>query len=350
MQIQKRPNDIWIHIMVCVVLVVIPFTLQIESDTLNSRFMNRFWLMVFGLLVTFYSNYLFAIDKLLYKKKYILFILFNIGIFAFTDFFELTISALLDSNSIRYHHHRGGGPSGVIQTMYIYNKIIFAALGVGAALAARYSKKLADIEVERERLETEKLTSEISLLKYQMQPHFFFNTLNNIYALISKSPTDAQKAVHSLSKMMRYILYENTSETISLDKEIDFIENYNKLMMMRLNDKVKVELITPDDVEGINIPPLLLIPLIENAYKHGVSYEKESFIHSKMTIDGDMLTFEVQNSICDNGNEDHSNSGIGLQNLRKRMEILFGDEATLETKTENNGNTFHARMTFRITQ
>lgn len=336
--------------MVCVVLVVIPFTLQLESDSLNSRFMSRFWLMVFGLLVTFYSNYLFAIDKLLYKRKYLFFILFNIGIFAFTDFFELSISSLLDFNANRFRHHRGGGPSGVMQTMYIYNKLIFAALGVGAALAARYSKKLADSEVERKKLETEKLTSEISLLKYQMQPHFFFNTLNNIYALISKSPADAQKAVHSLSKMMRYILYENTSETISLDKEIDFIENYNKLMMMRLSDKVKVDLVIPDDVEGINIPPLLLIPLIENAYKHGVSYEKESFIHSEMTIDGDMLTFEVRNSICDSGNEDRSDSGIGLQNLRKRIEILFGDDATFEAAAEDGGTTFRARMTFRIIQ
>lgn len=338
---QRNYNELYLHTLICVVLVVIPLTLQIESSSLSMRFMSRFWMMVFGLLLTFYSNYLYAIDKLLYRKRYVAFVVFNIALLLFTDTLELLVEYFF--NPERYHHKR----PGVVQTIFVYNRLIFTALGVGASLAVRYYKKLADSEKEKEQLENEKLTSEISLLKYQMQPHFFFNTLNNIYALIAKSPNDAQKAVHRLSKMMRYILYENTSETINLSKEIEFIENYNELMLLRMNGKVKVTSDIAECGEDVNIPPLLLIPLIENAYKHGVTYTDESFITSKLTLDGGRLIFTVENSLIKSENEDRSHSGIGLQNLQKRLEILYGKEATF-TAGETDRDTFRAELSIPL--
>jgi len=336
-------NEIYVHTIICVVLIIIPLMLQIESSDLNIHFMSRFWLMVFGLLLTFYSNYLFAIDRLLYKKKIIAFILFNLAILVFYDLFETYVYSIL--NPERQAHKR----PGVIQTVFVYYRVIFTALGVGASLAVRYYKKLIDSEKERKQLENEKLMSEISLLKYQMQPHFFFNTLNNIYALIAKSPNDAQKAVHSLSKMMRYILYENTSETISLPKEIDFIDNYSKLMHLRLNDKVKVTFDIPECDDDIKIPPLLLIPLVENAFKHGVSYNDESFIDCKLRVEDNKLIFCVENSIISTEGEDRSHSGIGLQNLKKRLEILYGNSATF-TAGETERKTFETHMVIPIGQ
>ncbi|MCQ2228776.1 MAG: histidine kinase [Bacteroidales bacterium] len=330
-------NEIYLHTIICVVLIIIPLMLQIESSALNIHIMSRFWLMVFGLLLTFYSNYLYAIDHLLYKKRYIAFVIFNLVLLVLNDVIETNVVDLI--NPERPHHRR----PGVIQTFFVYYRLIFTALGVGASLAVRYYKKLLDSEKERKQLENEKLTSEISLLKYQMQPHFFFNTLNNIYALIAKSPNDAQKAVHSLSKMMRYILYENTSETISLTKEIEFIDNYSKLMHLRLNDKVKVTFDIAECEDGIKIPPLLLIPLVENAFKHGVSYNDESFIECRLKIEDDNLIFNVENSIITSETEDRSHSGIGLQNLKKRLEILYGEAASF-TAGKTDRNTFETHM------
>lgn len=335
-----RFNEYGLHAVILVVLILIPLMLQLESSTLNAKFMSHFWVMIFSLLLTFYGNYLYAIDKLFYKKKYIWFALFNVVILIFNDFVDSTTHALFVEDPHKAERIR----SGMVQTMFIYNRLIFTTLGVGAALAVRYSRKLMDSEKERKQLETEKLTSEISLLKYQMQPHFFFNTLNNIYSLISKSPADAQKAVHSLSKMMRYILYENTMDTIDLKKEIDFIENYNKLMLLRLNNNVRVQFDLPEDIEGIQIPPLLLIPLVENAYKHGISSDNESFISCCLEIKNNTLLFKVENSINnDEKNEDRSHSGIGLQNLQKRLEIIYGNRAQFEAKQTDYG-TFLAQL------
>lgn len=307
--------------------------------------MRHFWLMVFGLILTFYSNYLYAIDKLLYKRKYFFFLLFNLAMFAIYYFVDVAVEQIVITlDGIPRHHHR----SGLMQTMYFYNKIILMALGVGTAIALRYYKHLADIEKEREQLKTEKLTSEISMLKYQIQPHFLFNTLNNIYALVAKSPSDAQKAIHCLSKMMRYILYENTTDTIGLSKEIEFIENYNSLMLLRLSHCVDVKFDVPELNGDEQIPPLLLIPLIENAYKHGVLPEGNSFIHSKLTMDGTNVVFEVSNSMCAQPMEDRSHSGIGIQNLQKRLDIIYGDSASFTAAPSADGTSFDAKLTIPI--
>lgn len=323
-------NEFSIHAMILIAFILIPLMIQLESADVKPRFLMHFWIMIGGLLLTFYSNYLYAIDKLLYHRKFLLFIAFNVGIFALNDFIDYFVNSFF----IEEHtNHRE--PSGLVKTVFIYYKIIFTALGVGASLAVRYYSKLSQSEREKKALENEKLISELSLLKYQIQPHFLFNTLNNIYSLISKSPEDAQKAVHSLSKMLRYILYDNTSDTIELDKEVSFILNYNKLMKMRVGDTMNVSFDMPDEVAGVSIPPLLLIPLLENAYKHGVLPDGKGFINCKLSIEQSHLVFEVVNSIS-NTEEDCSCSGIGLQNLQKRIELIYADEASLEAKIDND--------------
>lgn len=331
---KKIKSEYVVHIIILVVLIVIPLTLQLESMSLSMRYMRHFWVMVFGLLVAFYGNYLFALDRLFYSKKYLWFILFNVCIFLLNDSIETVSSILYDAYFPRPRRER----SAVMQTMNVYYRLIYTGMGIGAAFAAYYSKRFIIAEREREELANEKLKSEIAMLKYQMQPHFFFNTLNNIYALIGKSPQDAQKAVHSLSKMMRYVLYENMDEEMDLDKEIDFVRNYNKLMLLRIGDSMKVTLALPPDVEGIRVPPLLLIPLVENAYKHG-----KGFINGNLSIDNGRLVFRVENGLPDANDEDRVDSGIGIQNLVKRLEIIYDDKASFHAGPTDHG-TFVAQI------
>lgn len=333
---RSRYSEALIHMAIWLVLVSFPIIINMENAMMSMWHMVRVWLMLFGLMLTFYSNYLWGVDNLLYRKRYWQFVLFNIIVFLLIHFLSDWTNHVVNRIFFNFpdngHHH---GPSGSMRSMMIYNELIFFVLGVGASLGMRYFMRLRQSEMERKRLETEKLTSEISLLKYQMQPHFFFNTLNNIYSLISKSPVDAQKAVHNLSKMMRYILYENVSQTIALSKEIDFLKNYCSLMNLRMNDQIKVSLDVPEEVEGVVIPPLLLIPLLENAFKHGVIPGKQSFIDCKLSIERQNILFVVRNSMVEDEGEDRSYSGIGLNNLRKRLTLLYGDKYTFETKTEN---------------
>ena len=339
--IDSKWNELIIHLVVWLFLISVPLLLQLENEHFHFRFMINIWLMLFDIGLAFYFNYLFAIDRFVYKHKLFIFVLLNVVLVFFIHFADDFVHHLLSSNL------NVGKPSKKfvtsVQTLFIYNTFIFTFLGVGAALAIKYYERLVQSERAREKLETEKLSSEITLLKYQIQPHFFFNTLNNIYSLIAKSPSDAQKAVHSLSKMMRYVLYDNSTTEISLSKEIAFIENYDMLMRLRLGERVKVTLNLPDNVADINIPPLLLIPLLENAYKHGVSAMESSYITCTVKVENTRLVFEVENTLFEKVNEDRSHSGIGLSNLRKRLDILYGDNYNFVSEPNGKG-AFVARL------
>lgn len=325
-------SEIAIHVVVWLILVSVPLLLQFGDEKIHFRFMKNVWLMLLDIAIVFYVNYLFAIDKLFYSKRVFFFVLFNIALVFFIYFLDSVAYGLLDYNDGKHRRLPGG-----VQTIFLYNKFIFVVLGFGAAMAVKYYGRLVLSERAREKLEREKLTSEISLLKYQIQPHFFFNTLNNIYSLIAKSPTDAQKAVHSLSKMMRYVLYDNRSTEIPLEKEVEFIQNYDKLMRLRLGERVTVTLEVSDNMIGVNIPPLLLIPLLENAYKHGVSATVPSFIACSVRVEDGYLFFEVINTLFEKVKEDRSDSGIGLSNLRKRLEIQYGKAYFFNAEPNDKG-------------
>lgn len=202
-----------------------------------------------------------------------------------------------------------------------------AVLLVGFNIAIKLMfKSLRDEQILKE-LEHKRLQSELEYLKYQINPHFFMNTLNNIHALVDIDASKAKKALVELSKLMRYVLYETSNKTILLSREIQFLDNYIELMKLRYINKVSIEVVLPLEVPEVQIPPLLFISFIENAFKHGVSYRKDSFIRISMELDGDKLLFR-----CSNSNwrkEDGQYHGIGLENIRKRLRLLFGNDYTL---------------------
>ena len=166
---------------------------------------------------------------------------------------------------------------------------------------------------------------------YQLQPHFFFNSLNNIYALIDISPDQAKSSIHSLSKLMRYMLYETNVELLPLSKEIDFMKKYIDLMKLRVSDKTEVSYSFPTKETGINIAPLLFISLIENAFKHGVSASKESSIDIKMATLDKKIIFTIKNNNFPKRTDDKSGSGMGIPNIQKRLELLYPNKNIFNT-------------------
>ncbi|MDP4189253.1 MAG: histidine kinase, partial [Bacteroidota bacterium] len=220
---------------------------------------------------------------------------------------------------------------------HIYNYFITAMLVTGFSMGLKMSNKLIQNEKEKKELEKERLNSELAFLKNQISPHFFFNTLNNIYSLIQINTDDAQKAVSRLSKLMRYLLYESESGNTTLSREIEFMRNYINLMELRLTNKVKFTVSFPQDFSDVEIPPLLFIPFLENAFKHGISYRDSSFIDISMKIDSNQLTFNCSNSIYGKTqNEIENQEGIGLENVRKRLNLLFPDRHHLSILQEEN--------------
>lgn len=208
-----------------------------------------------------------------------------------------------------------------------YGRFLIAILVVGFNIAVKLLfKSLRDEETMKE-LERHNLQTELEYLKYQINPHFFMNTLNNIHALVDIDAEKAKKTIVELSKMMRYVLYESSNKTILLSREIRFLNNYIGLMKLRYTEKVNIEVSMPVDFPDVQIPPLLFISFVENAFKHGVSYQSDSFIHVCMKLEGEQLLFQCSNSRSNKHDDQHG--GIGLENIRKRLMLLFGESYML---------------------
>ena len=181
-------------------------------------------------------------------------------------------------------------------------------------------KRLA--ELKRENAE-----QQLKYLRYQVNPHFFMNTLNNIHARVDIEPEKAKDTILELSKMMRFVLYEGNKQGVSLSREIDFIRHYVTLMQLRYTDKVRINIALPTEVPDRQIPPLVLITFIENAFKHGISYQRESFVEVAMAVKNESLHFTCTNSKADPPNE--AKGGVGLANVRKRLNLLYNQDYAL---------------------
>jgi len=199
-----------------------------------------------------------------------------------------------------------------------------ANLGIKVYFRSRdYRKRLAI-------LERENLEQQLEYLRYQINPHFFMNTLNNIHALVDIDPEQAKGTILELSNMMRFVLYEGNKQSVPLQRELDFIRHYVALMQLRYTEKVKITLNLPHESPDRLIPPLILITFIENAFKHGISYQRESFIDITVAVESGTLRFVCRNSKADRPNEEKG--GVGLANVRKRLNLLYDHSYSLKTK------------------
>ncbi len=338
--------QILLHLVAWGILFFLPQYLLRMNMGRNPFIASRLYLntAVYGLL--FYINYFWLIPRLFLKNKrfryLIAALIVAVGCYFIMDVSADVIFSRLDRNTqptteVRRPENNNGrnndrnndrnnnGPKPPPTRQYhIYSYILNALLISGFSIGLRVSNSLKENEEQRKELEKEKLNSELAFLKNQISPHFFFNTLNNIYSLISINTTDAQESVHKLSKLMRYLLYESEQGTTRLSNEIDFMNNYIDLMKLRLSDKVTLDVSFPSDYQNINIPPLLFIPFIENAFKHGISYREKSYIKILMEADGNNILFNCKNScgrIAEENDQQHP--GIGLDNVKKRLKLLF---------------------------
>ena len=212
---------------------------------------------------------------------------------------------------------------------FFLNNFIIAILIVGFNIAIKLLfQSIRDAHRLKE-LEKHNLETELAYLKHQINPHFFMNTLNNIHALIDIDTEKAKETVIGLSKMMRYVLYDSSQPTISLEKEVFFIQNYIELMKLRYIDKVNIKLYLPEVIPSVQIPPLLFISFLENAFKHGISYRKDSYINFSLQVNERDIECLVTNSNCDQISHENE-QGIGLENVRKRLNLLYPDNYTLK--------------------
>ena len=224
-------------------------------------------------------------------------------------------------------HDRNTLPSFFADQMIVVNAVL-AVLMMGMNLSIKlYYKTRAESNAQQER-EKQILTQQRDYLRYQVNPHFLMNTLNNIHALVDINPGLAKSTIRELSSLMRYILYEASSPMVSLQHEIVFMRKYTNLMRMRYAGHVKITSTVPDKVPDKQIPPLVFIIFVENAFKHGISYKAPSFIDIDMALQQDRLIFTCRNS--NHPRQVSEKGGMGLRNVRRRLELIYGDSFKLD--------------------
>lgn len=209
------------------------------------------------------------------------------------------------------------------------NFLVLSVLLIGFDTGLRSGLRWIAVENEKVRLEKEHVATQLVVLRNQISPHFFMNTLNNIHLLVDKNSAEAKEAIIKLSRMMRYLLYETEAEKTTLKREVDFLESYVNLMMLRYSKKVIIKFKSPITIPDKTIPPFLFISLIENAFKHGISYSHESFIDIDLITGEERLLLVIKNSKTDKKPiKDHE--GIGIENTRKRLTLLYGSNYHLD--------------------
>jgi len=214
------------------------------------------------------------------------------------------------------------------------------AVAVIIAVTMRMARHWQQSEEARLAAEAARADAELSILRYEMNPHFLLNTLNNIYALTAFDPRRAQEAIQQLSAMLRHILYDNTEQEVQIDAEVAFLENYIQLMKIRLSGQVDIRFDATQVTKHVKIAPLILIPLVENAFKHGISLTRPSFIHITLAANEKRIDFQIENSCHPKSASDHSGYGIGLNHVSKRLQLAYPDQYTWHYGTSEDGNSY----------
>lgn len=303
-------------------------------------------------IIAFYFNYFILIPKFLFTNRISAFLITNfIACIVFT-LILVSFDEYFNMSKIMHETFRPNVPHVEKPRNWYWDIInIFTfAMSVGISTSIAVVQKWQSDEKIRFELERQRTNSELSYLKAQINPHFFFNTLNNIYSLTNIDVEKAKTALLKLSRMMRYVLYETEKNHTLLTKELDFIKDFIELMKMRLTSRVKLDINLPEKIEEAEIAPMLLLPFIENCFKHGISSQKESSILISLEKKGNELTLKTQNMVfkSNENTPEGSASGIGLTNTMRRLDLLYPERYNLHIDNENPENEYRIELNLKL--
>lgn len=347
---RQRITTFLTHFLCIVILFILP---EILSSLANPGRPIKMWMYTktFVFIGVFYINYYCIIERSFDKPK------------RFLRFFGSNLLLIIVALGLiyliwRFKGHLGGrtplrNHHSPTESMYFAKSVgmlsrdlVMLILVIGFAAALRVGDKWLKLDRRRQDLLNMQREEELKNLKNQLNPHFLFNTLNSIYALIAISPVKAQEAVHELSRLLRYVLYD-TSATVTLRQELAFIDNYVNLMKLRLSSAIKLNVnLDAGNNENLRIAPLLFITLIENVFKHGI-HTPEIPLEISVIAHGDTIECRTSNGHQPTGshttlpalpsadNDDSNSGGIGLSNLRRRLDLIYGRNAQLDIVTSD---------------
>ncbi|MGB5817951.1 MAG: histidine kinase [Saonia sp.] len=312
-----RIKEIYIHITVWFCLLLFPMGISyVQLGNFETGFLYR--MLLTPILV--YMNYLVLVPKLLLRRRVSAYMVISILMLVV---FNISANTFLPSPPFdtmpEFSELAKIAPiKNLPYVMTAITSLSFFLLGGILGLTKDFYKR----ENRNKEKEARRKETELQFLRAQLNPHFLFNSLNSIYSLVRNKSNEAPEAVITLSELMRYMLYEAKQESVPLIKEIDYIKNFVALQILRLSDSENVKLKISGDYNNKTIPPLLLIPFVENAFKYGTDFKGKTDVNMYFDITDDKLLFKIKNKIGPY-RKDISNSGIGLENIKTRLELLF---------------------------
>ncbi len=290
----------------------------------------QFWIkqsiLLAILMGVFYLNFYVLIPVLLIQKQVLAYIGVTIALIVAVTTLNNFINTTFNLNELFINHtHPSGRPDhgghhGHFDSFVPGMNLLMIGLGITVSFIQKWQQEVN----LRQQLEQEKVSSELTQLKAQINPHFFFNTLNNIYSYTLSDGEMARTAITNLSKMMRYVLYDSANGLTPLSKEVAFIREYIELMRLRVSAKTKINFVAPEKLNEHMVAPMLFLPFVENAFKHGVSNVSEGYIIIEILQNDECIELIVTNTVYESrrASEDRSN-GIGILNTTRRLELLY---------------------------
>lgn len=341
-----------LHILFCAVVLLLPLLVMSKSEGIDYRFYSGYIVRTAGFIFIFYINYLLLIDKLLFNKKFFLYFLVNIalvlGIVALQNVLVEFIWTNFSMGQRPPRFRNPGMPKPPPMIMRMLGEYMSMVFFVGMSVALKATLRWHKDSRNLDKIKATQLEADLRNLRSQLNPHFLFNTLNNIYSLVALDSQKAQDSIHRLSGLLRFVLYENDSKFVPIKKELEFTKNYIDLMALRLSPNVKLDVLIQNEDCNNEIASLMFITLIENAFKHGINNNKPSFININIFVnkDGGVLC-TVENSLNDEKDKIESkNSGIGLTNLQKRLNLLYPEKHQFEIEQKADSFSVLLRIDF----
>ncbi len=338
--------ELIVHLLTWGYIFFSPFLFRMDGEKLEiNRYLHR---MIFPMTLCFifYINYLWLIPKLFLHHRYKSFLLANVLFFMLTLLVRQPLAELLPPPNYRPHFR----PRAIPEWYFILKSILTYAFTAFIAVGISIAKQWKKAEDARQKAEIGLKDAELQNLKNQINPHFLLNTLNNIYSLTTFDSQKAQEAIIRLSKMLRYILYENNEHFVKIEKEIDFLQHYIELMRLRLPEEVVVDFSVDNHCGNVvKVAPLIFISLVENAFKHGISNASESFIRIKLECEKDSIIFSTLNSNHPKSSDDRAGSGIGLKLTANRLQLAYPDAFTWHYGVDKSGATYSSIIQIRTT-
>jgi signal transduction histidine kinase len=342
----RKAVVIFVHILVW---ALFGFTLIFYQPlTWNVKLPEAFWIkQILHLLVLvglFYANAYYFVPKFLLKNKIAAFTVWIVVVPVAALYLIYHIEIWLHVSEAMERvmkRPKPGGHRGVLDGFVLMTVLLVLGISTSLAVIQRWQR---DAQL-REDMEKQQIRSELSFLKAQINQHFFFNTLNNIYALSFTDVILSRDALLKLSRMMRYLLYETQSDKAVLSNEILFLKDYIELMKLRLHGSTEVIFREPKLAKDYSIAPMMLLPFIENAFKHGISAFQQTSIIIELEIEKDILQLRVKNNVFHEKNALAMDSGgIGLSNTQRRLDLLYSGKHKLVIEDNKEENNFYIEL------